>query len=357
LPEQKLLGDRRFKIGNYNSAATHYSEAIELHPSHVLYSNRSACYCGLYQYELALRDASKCIDLDEKWPKGYHRKGAALQGLNKLDEAIATYEKGLEVGREIGLDNKGLEMFESGKKSAAQAKSAVEAAAKVKKEAEEEAEAFEAMAVFAQEAFAASEENLGKVVLELLPAAAESEKDISKGAAMLSGMEDAVGTLNVSSSPPLIEIALHVYSNHYSVPFDPPNEDAVTAYYVDYEPVPSESFAKVSGIKSVHRPNHGLANALRKASLVPEVASAFREKEGDRFNYSASMIQTMQTAMLFEVSGRKSDIGFNDDPGPPNAFMMYHALSCAAFKESTRRQTRLVRRMRPSASMHSSVCI
>ena len=66
--------------------------------------------------------------------------------------------------------------------------------------------------------------------------------------------------------------------------------------------MPRESFAKVSGIKSVHRPNHGLANALRKASLVPEVASAFREKEGDRFNYSASMIQTMQTAMLFEVS-------------------------------------------------------
>ena len=137
MPEQKLLGDRRFKIGNFSSAAAYYSEAIELHPSHVLYSNRSACYCGLYQYGLALRDASKCIDLDEKWPKGYHRKGAALQGLNKLDEAITTYEKGLEVGRETGLDKKGLEMFESGKKSAAQAKSAAEAAAKVEMEAEE----------------------------------------------------------------------------------------------------------------------------------------------------------------------------------------------------------------------------
>ena len=36
--------------------------------------------------------------------------------------------------------------------------------------------------------------------------------------------------------------------------------------------------------------------------------------------------------MLFEVCGRQSDIGFNDDPGPPNAFMQYHAASCAAFK-------------------------
>jgi len=40
----------------------------------------------------------------------------------------------------------------------------------------------------------------------------------------------------------------------------------------------------------------------------------------------------MQVAMLFEVCGRQSDIGFNDDPGPPNAFMQYHAASCAAFK-------------------------
>jgi len=137
LLEQKLLGDRRFRIGSFKGAAQQYSEAIELRPSHVLYSNRSACYCGLLEYALALRDANKCIELDEKWPKGYARKGAALQGLNKLDEAITTYEKGLEVGRETGLDKKGLEMFESGKKSAAQAKSAAEAAAKVEMEAEE----------------------------------------------------------------------------------------------------------------------------------------------------------------------------------------------------------------------------
>ena len=32
--------------------------------------------------------------------------------------------------------------------------------------------------------------------------------------------------------------------------------------------------------------------------------------------------------MLFEVCGRKSDIGFNDDP---DVFMGYHKASCNAF--------------------------
>jgi len=98
---------------------------------------------------------------------------------------------------------------------------------------------------------------------------------------------------------------------------------------MDLEPVPTPPRA---GIQSVHRPNHGLANAVRKACLVPEVATAFAVKQGDQFRFLPSMLAAMQVGMLFEVCGRKSDIGFGDDPGPPNAFMQYHASSCAAFK-------------------------
>ena len=131
---------------------------------------------------------------------------------------------------------------------------------------------------------------------------------------------------------------MHVYDHYYSKPFDTPAEDAPTAYYMDFQPVPDPPRPP---IKSVHRPNHGLANALRKASLVPEVAAAFREKQGKRFDFSTDMVNTMQAAMLFEVCCRKSDIGFNDDPAiveagvviKPNAFMEYHSAACAAFKD------------------------
>jgi len=139
---------------------------------------------------------------------------------------------------------------------------------------------------------------------------------------------------------------VHVYDQYYSKPFDTPAEDAPTAYYMDLQPVGwgVETWPAGSprpGIKCVHRPNHGLANALRKASLVPEVAAAFREKQGKRFDFSTDMVNTMQAAMLFEVCLRKSDIGFNDDPEiveagvviKRNAFMEYHSAACAAFKD------------------------
>ena len=66
---EKELGNAQFKQGNYEQAIVHFSKAIELCPTHVLYSNRSACYCGLRKYEEALTDATKCIDMKSDWGK------------------------------------------------------------------------------------------------------------------------------------------------------------------------------------------------------------------------------------------------------------------------------------------------
>ena len=53
---EKELGNAEFKVGNYEKAIVHFSKAIDLGATHVLYSNRSACYCGLRKYEEALAD-------------------------------------------------------------------------------------------------------------------------------------------------------------------------------------------------------------------------------------------------------------------------------------------------------------
>jgi stress-induced-phosphoprotein 1 len=60
-------------------------KAIELDPSnHVLYSNRSASYASLRDFDKALVDANKCVELNPGWSKGYGRKGAALHGIGDL---------------------------------------------------------------------------------------------------------------------------------------------------------------------------------------------------------------------------------------------------------------------------------
>ena len=141
-------------------------------------------------------------------------------------------------------------------------------------------------------------------------------------------MEAAEVSASSSSSRALLSVATYVYATHYSKPYPTPADDANPAYYVDLEPVPAPPRP---GIASVHRANHGLANALRKACLVPEVVAAFRAKQGDQYSFSPETLHAMQVALLFEVCGRESDIGFSDDPGPPNVFMQYHEASCAAF--------------------------
>lgn len=63
----------------------------------MLFSNRSAAYAKANNYDLSLKDAEKAIELKPEWGKAFSRKGTALAYLGRLDEAIETYEKGLQL--------------------------------------------------------------------------------------------------------------------------------------------------------------------------------------------------------------------------------------------------------------------
>eukprot|EP01135_Chromosphaera_perkinsii_P012040 Nk52_evm3s2578 gene=Nk52_evmTU3s2578 len=95
--ELKAEGNASFSAGDFEGAIKHFTEAIKLDPNnHVLYSNRSACYASLKDYQLALNDGIQAVNLKPEWPKGYSRKGAALAFLGKYEEAKQTYEAGLK---------------------------------------------------------------------------------------------------------------------------------------------------------------------------------------------------------------------------------------------------------------------
>ncbi|KAH7888080.1 chaperone [Phlebopus sp. FC_14] len=93
----KDQGNKAFAAKNYDKAIELFTAAIALDPSnHVLFSNRSAAKAGKKLWSAALEDAEQCVTLNPTWGKGYARKGAALHGSRRYDEAIAAYEKGLE---------------------------------------------------------------------------------------------------------------------------------------------------------------------------------------------------------------------------------------------------------------------
>jgi len=112
--ELKAKGNKAFSEKKYEEAIDYFTQAINIDSSnHVFFSNRSACYASLNNFQKALEDAEQTIKLKSDWPKGYSRKGAALHGLGRLDEAIDAYNEGLKIDPNNALLKKGLQDVEN----------------------------------------------------------------------------------------------------------------------------------------------------------------------------------------------------------------------------------------------------
>jgi stress-induced-phosphoprotein 1 len=96
--EEKEKGNEFFKKGDFSSAVKHYTEAINRNPDDPkLYSNRAACYTKLAAFDLGLKDCDTCTKLDDKFIKGWIRKGKILQVMQTPSKAVAAYQKALEI--------------------------------------------------------------------------------------------------------------------------------------------------------------------------------------------------------------------------------------------------------------------
>jgi tetratricopeptide (TPR) repeat protein len=106
--EEKEKGNEYFKKGDFSTAVKHYTEAINRNPDDPkLYSNRAACYTKLAAFDLGLKDCDMCIKLDEKFIKGWIRKGKILQGMQQPSKALTAYQKALEIDPTNGEANEG----------------------------------------------------------------------------------------------------------------------------------------------------------------------------------------------------------------------------------------------------------
>ncbi|XP_076672614.1 stress-induced phosphoprotein 1 [Andrena cerasifolii] len=96
--EEKELGNKKFKEGDYPAAIKHYTEAVKRNPDDPkYYSNRAACYTKLAAFNLGLKDCEKCVEIDPKFIKGWIRKGKILQGMQQQGKALNAYQKALEL--------------------------------------------------------------------------------------------------------------------------------------------------------------------------------------------------------------------------------------------------------------------
>lgn len=96
----KQKGNDAFKVKSYPEAIEWYTKAIDVDPNceaaGAIYSNRAASFTGLAKYQEAVADGDNCIRVRPNWLKGYFRKGAALEAMNKLDDALKAYDDSLK---------------------------------------------------------------------------------------------------------------------------------------------------------------------------------------------------------------------------------------------------------------------
>lgn len=82
-----------FKQAQYEPAIRLYSQAIELHPTeHTFYSNRSIAYFRTECYGYAVADASRCIELNRNFLKGYYRRAVTYMAMAKFKEALRDFD-------------------------------------------------------------------------------------------------------------------------------------------------------------------------------------------------------------------------------------------------------------------------
>lgn len=89
--EAKLLGNKLYGEKKFEKAIEKYTEAIELAPSAIFYSNRAACWHNLNEHQKAIDDCTSALNLNPNYLKALHRRGQAYEFVGDLDNALKDY--------------------------------------------------------------------------------------------------------------------------------------------------------------------------------------------------------------------------------------------------------------------------
>ena len=93
-----FLGYGYYELGEFETAIEQYSKAIELDPTQDgLYSERGTTYSQLGEYELALKDFDQAIALYPNYEKAYGNRAEVYLILERYEEALADYMKSIEI--------------------------------------------------------------------------------------------------------------------------------------------------------------------------------------------------------------------------------------------------------------------
>ncbi len=84
--------------GQYERAIADFTKAIEIDPNDPkAYNNRGVAYGNKGQYDQAIADFTKALEIDPKYDKAYYNRGRTYADKGLYDQAISDYTKCLEI--------------------------------------------------------------------------------------------------------------------------------------------------------------------------------------------------------------------------------------------------------------------
>ena len=90
----KERGNELLRQNKNLEAIESYTRAIELNPqNHVYYGNRSQAKLNIRDFDGAIKDANKSIELDQSYTKAYYRKAVANKGLGNYQLALKEFQR------------------------------------------------------------------------------------------------------------------------------------------------------------------------------------------------------------------------------------------------------------------------
>ncbi|XP_075968512.1 uncharacterized protein LOC142971748 isoform X2 [Anarhichas minor] len=93
-----VIGNRFASAGDFNMAVKYFTDAIKYNPTEFkLFGNRSFCFEKMQEYEKALTDAELSLSMWPGWVKGLFRRGRALAGLKRYEEAGQAFREVLKL--------------------------------------------------------------------------------------------------------------------------------------------------------------------------------------------------------------------------------------------------------------------
>lgn len=94
-------GNAFFVKGNYDLAVVNYNKGIELNPKDATnYLSRGLAYYNKNFYDLAVADYTKAIEITPQESTIYFKRGDSYEKLGDKDKAIADYQKAIELDKD-----------------------------------------------------------------------------------------------------------------------------------------------------------------------------------------------------------------------------------------------------------------